>query len=511
MLLKRIVICLLSLLICIEGNPSVVLTEKELKLIRFISYLTYLQDSSTWNGWETNYNGTQLDLDAIRYPLAHIGYTAAALAHRTPNYRELAVNLLKNTIQRLIKIDVWKYVDFYWSKSASFPDPVVHENIMYSGHLLQVLTLYESISGDLSFDSDGFDFIWNETVRFHYTTTKLADAIYQQIADESSGGVCCEPGWVYTICQNHPHLGLKLYDVVRNYQTNYSQISLKWKEYLLKHALEDIPLYKQNRYFKMLYQRETHVWVPFFASTGNDGWALAWLSPWFDQNQTSQFVCDGWKIMFDNKFWKTPTNDTCFLDSGGYIGVRMQLNSWVATSFYPIVEKQCSIEATQRLNCTFNWFDQQFGREIDTDNDSYAESFYYETKNFYSNWVTTNLLLSFLIGQNKDFLRNIYNSNFHEQFASQPEVLLVDYPFVRVTRAFYQIDQRLLTINLSTQKPMILSTHFQVKFPSEILRLGNITRQGQTQRFTFDKLAQNLIQIQFDFDEQQTEFNISFF
>ena len=58
---------------------------------------------------------------------------------------------------------------------------------------------------------------------------------------------------------------------------------------------------------------------------------------------------------------------------------------------------------------------------------------------------------------------------------------------------------------------MILSTHFQVKFPSEILRLGNITRQGQTQRFTFDKLAQNLIQIQFDFDEQQTEFNISFF
>ena len=48
-----------------------------------------------------------------------------------------------------------------------------------------------------------------------------------------------------------------------------------------------------------------------------------------------------------------------FLDYEGYIGVRMQLNSWVATSFYPIVEKQCSVKATK--------------------------IFYYETNTVYSN------------------------------------------------------------------------------------------------------------------------------
>ncbi len=101
---------------------------------------------------------------------------------------------------------------------------------------------------------------------------------------------------------NHPHLGLKLYDIVRNGQTNFSRISLKWKEFLTKHALEEIPLYKKDRYFKMLYQRSTHIWAPLFASTGNDGWVLAWISSWFDQNDTSQFVCDGWTIMYQNTY-----------------------------------------------------------------------------------------------------------------------------------------------------------------------------------------------------------------
>ncbi len=49
----------------------------------------------------------------------------------------------------------------------------------------------------------------------------------------------------------------------------------------------------KDRYLKMLYARATHIRVPFFASTGNDGWALAW----FDQSETSKFVCDGWTVM----------------------------------------------------------------------------------------------------------------------------------------------------------------------------------------------------------------------
>ena len=145
--------------------------------------------------------------------------------------------------------------------------------------MLQLIALYESISGDLIYDTQGFDFVWTKDgsteTTIHYTTSQLVRAIYRQMDDDSSVGVSCEPGWVYTICQNHPHLGLKLYDVVRDGRTNFSRISSKWKDFLDHRALEDIPIYKEDRYFKMLYQRSTHIWVPFFAATGNDGWALA--------------------------------------------------------------------------------------------------------------------------------------------------------------------------------------------------------------------------------------------
>lgn len=505
------------------------LTEKELKLIRFISYLTHLQTTTTtnrtWKGWETNYNGPQLDLDSVRYPLAHIGYTAAALAYRTPNYRELSVRILKDVIDRMLTIHVWGYIDHYWKKVSTFPDPVCYENIMYSGHLLQLITLYESITGDLSYDTVGFDFVWNKTgdpiTTIHYTTTKLAQVIFKQMDRESSAGVSCEPGWVYTICQNHPHLGLRLYDVVRHGQTNISRISSKWKDFLRQHAVEDIPFYRENRYFKMLYQRETHFWVPFFASTGNDGWALAWMSPWFDQNQTSDFVCDGWKTMYQNKYWTPSKNQSapgCFLDTGGYIGVRMQFNSWLATSFYPIVEKQCSIEATDKLNCTYEWFENNFGTYLDTDHDGFDETFYYETHTFYSNWVTTNVLLSLIMGENsfttQQFLRNVYTTRLFEKFnTDEPEVLNVDYPFVRVGAAEFNRTRKILSINLNTQKAMIVSTQFDVKYPNAVLSLTNITRDGLTTGFRFDRLATDRIRITFAYDiinQQETDFDIFF-
>ena len=504
------------------------LSEKELKLIRFISYLTYLQSTNenvTWHGWEKNTEGLQLGLEAIRYPLAHIGYTAAALAYRTSNYRELSLTILKDSIERMLSINVWGYVDHYWKHAATFPDPVCFENIMYSGHLLQLLTLYESISGDFTYDTNGFDFVWDKAgyprTTIHYTTSKLAQVIYRQMDEESSAGVSCEPGWVYTICQNHPHLGLRLYDTVRHGRTNLSRISSKWKEFLTEHALEEVPVYKKDRYFKMLYERATHIWAPLFASTGNDGWTLAWLSSWFDQSETSKFVCDGWNVMYKNKYWTPSSNGTepgCFLDSGGYIGVRMQLNSWVATSFYPIVEKQCSTVATEKLNCTYSWFDNEFGTLLDTDQDGYFESYYYETETVYSNWVTTNVLLSLLMGENgyttRLFLRTMYQTNLYEKFRDrEPEVVAVEYPSVRVRQAHFDSGTKSLSINFNTEKPMILSTKFEVSYPSSVLSVSTATRDGSSDGFTMDRLSDSRIRIEYSYDTmdvQETEFIIAF-
>ncbi len=208
------------------------------------------------------------------------------------------------------------------------------------------------------------------------------------------------------------------------------------------------------------------------------------------------------------------TQPGCFLDSGGYIGVRMQLNSWVATSFYPILEKQCSIQATEKLNCTYAWFDNNFGTYLDTDKDGYFESYYYETNNVYSNWVTSNVLLSLLMGENglnaREFLRNIYSTKLYQKFLDhQPEVLAVEYPLVRVTRAQYNSNTKIFFINFNTEKPMILST----KYPNLVLSVLNITRDGLNDGFTMKQISVDRITIEYSYnsiDKQQTEFNISF-
>ncbi|UJR24778.1 hypothetical protein I4U23_006152 [Adineta vaga] len=121
------------------------------------------------------------------------------------------------------------------------------------------------------YDNEGFDFIWNEDeyplTKIHYTTTDLVNLIYHQMNNESSAGVSCELGWVYTICQNHPHLGLKLYDIVRNSQTNASRISSKWKEFLINYALKDIPFYKTVDILKY-YINDRHI----FGDEKNKHW-----------------------------------------------------------------------------------------------------------------------------------------------------------------------------------------------------------------------------------------------
>lgn len=124
------------------------------------------------------------------------------MAYKTPAYREVAIQILDNVVQRLLVKATWQYIEKYWKARPTFPDPVVYENIMYSGHLSQVIALYESISGDMKYSDRGFDFVWNATNVMHYNLYQLNTVIYKQMVDEKNGGgVSCEPNWVYIICQ----------------------------------------------------------------------------------------------------------------------------------------------------------------------------------------------------------------------------------------------------------------------------------------------------------------------
>jgi hypothetical protein len=273
-------------------------TDKQLAIQKYLASLTIFQSKSEhnqtmfgWKGWEANYNNDQKDMYSVRYPLAFIGYSIAAMAYKTPIYRELSANILDNVIQRLLEKHQYEYIQDYWSHLSTFPDPVANENIMYSGHLAMLISLYESISGNLKYSTQGWQFKWSNQSSIGYDSKKLMDAIFKQSLQEESGGICCEPNSIFITCNNHPRLAFVLFDQIHN--TSYASINKKWEEWVRKHGRATIDDF---RYFKIIYYKPIHTFIPFYGSTGNDAWTLTFMN-WYSDKE---FLVKGYEKLTKN-------------------------------------------------------------------------------------------------------------------------------------------------------------------------------------------------------------------
>jgi len=162
-------------------------------------------------------------LDALRYQLATMTYAAGvAHFHRLPTLRSVFKPLIRRLIHKMLRREVWGY---WFNASLSgnmtdpgrtelrkpWADPVVRENIMYSGHLLLMTSLYAML-----FDDDEFEqphsllFHWNPLFfglgpeTFSYDTRSLQKAILAEMERNGWVGVCCEPNLVFVVCNQFP-------------------------------------------------------------------------------------------------------------------------------------------------------------------------------------------------------------------------------------------------------------------------------------------------------------------
>src|SRR5450830_1264603 len=143
-------------------------------------------------------------LDAYRYQLAKAAYSLGlAHFHRLPAAPCVFKPIYESIMRKMLRRDVWGY----WkdtSQSGKFInpdlqelrtpwiDPVVKENIMYSGHLHAMAGMY--------------------AVLFEYDFRKLNDVIYWQMVESGWLGVPCEPNCVFLICNQFPMLGFRFHD-----------------------------------------------------------------------------------------------------------------------------------------------------------------------------------------------------------------------------------------------------------------------------------------------------------
>ena len=219
-----------------------------------------------------NVGGSQHGVFSIRYQAAFAGYAAAALGMRTPAYTGLTRSVLSNAVARLADRKAWSYIQTYWSRAPWFPDPCAEGNVMYTGHLLMLMALEESLSGDARFSREGVELVWDEERRFRYTTLRLAEVTAAQIR-AGDGGVPCEPGLVFFACNNHPHAAFRLLEGMG--YGDWRAESAKWEQW----ALRRFRATAGGGAFRILHHAGSGLAYPR-GMPGFDGWCLTWYAPW---------------------------------------------------------------------------------------------------------------------------------------------------------------------------------------------------------------------------------------
>ncbi|KAG2417528.1 hypothetical protein HFD88_008747 [Aspergillus terreus] len=186
-------------------------------------------------------------LDAYRYQLAVMSYAAsAAHYHRLPALRGTFKPLIRQLIHKMLRREVWGY---WFNTSHSgvktdpglselrkpWADPVVRENIMYSGHLLLMTSLYAMLFDDDEFEKPGsLVFNWDPLFwglgpeRFSYDNRSLQKAILTEMERNNWVGVCCEPNAVFVVCNQFPIIAMR-YNDVRDGTDIVSDVLAKYK------------------------------------------------------------------------------------------------------------------------------------------------------------------------------------------------------------------------------------------------------------------------------------------
>jgi hypothetical protein len=161
-----------------------------------------------------------------RFQMAFQAYAIAAIGERTPAYRRPTADALATLIQRMFLPEIWAY----WLIRGKSLDPVGPHNVMYSGHLGQMIGQYERFSCDGRFDRP-FLLDDGRESRHEHTHATVAGALSNQMRNNECHGVTCEPGMIYASCNHHAAIATLLYDNVHHESLSESVPAwLSWME-----------------------------------------------------------------------------------------------------------------------------------------------------------------------------------------------------------------------------------------------------------------------------------------
>ena len=215
-------------------------------------------------------------LMALATAVLATGTTGIAPVATSPAPRSEQCSCATGTTVIPLARDVWAYSMSrnYWGRKPWAPDPCFRENVMYTGHLLQLLALYETFTGDARYWKEGFEFVWDARKRVRYDVRKLIDVTVFQMRNGPNGGVTCEPGLMFFPCNNHPHVALALF--ARLGHGDWTKDARRWEKWALAHYAK--PLLGGGA-LNLVYHVRSGIFYPM-GNGGLDGWSLLWYEPW---------------------------------------------------------------------------------------------------------------------------------------------------------------------------------------------------------------------------------------
>ncbi|HYD08543.1 MAG TPA: hypothetical protein VEA78_00465 [Acidimicrobiales bacterium] len=140
----------------------------------------------------------------VRYQLNYLAWALSEYAVNTiPNAPTEIELVLRNMMLKQTDLRVWGY----WKTLNTIgnlntnPDPLVKDNIMFSGFTGDQLNMYEAATGSDFFDQPGsLTFVWKDGRTFSYDHHSWMAEVKKNFEKGRTSFFACEPGWAFAAC-----------------------------------------------------------------------------------------------------------------------------------------------------------------------------------------------------------------------------------------------------------------------------------------------------------------------
>ena len=195
-----------------DQQPMAEFTPNDLALMRFVLDRA-LQPLAQYEGFEWL---DQYQTAAVRYQLNFMGYALSmAQATRLPALSAYLNVAQQRLIDKQTDHRIWRYwaLENFWGNLKYDPDPVAHENIMYTGFCATQIAMYQAASGLRDYDQAG-SFTLHQTPEkaYAYDFPSLISALNREYQRSPFYLIACEPNWVYPLCNTIGAAAIKAYD-----------------------------------------------------------------------------------------------------------------------------------------------------------------------------------------------------------------------------------------------------------------------------------------------------------